>query len=61
LLRRAFAHLRGGTLILQYPNRTRDTFGAGEPRVALKIRRAGIVPRLLLDPEHKNLFIYVSV
>lgn len=51
LLHRACRQLRGGTLFVGYPDGTRERYGKGVPYVGLKIKRAEIIPRLLLDPE----------
>ena len=51
LFDRACGALKGGTLDVEYWDGASVTYGHGEPRVGLKLRRPGIVPGLLLNPE----------
>ncbi len=51
LFDRACRSLRGGTLAVDFWDGSHATYGAGEPRVRLKIHRAAVVLRLAIDPE----------
>lgn len=51
LLDRACRSLSGGSLTIQYWDGTWARYGHGEPHVCLKLHRASVVPRLMLDPE----------
>ena len=51
LLDRACRSLRGGSLSIDYWDGTSATYGKGEPHVRLRLRRAHVVPRLIVDPE----------
>ena len=51
LFDRACRSLRGGSLAVEFWDGSHATYGAGEPHVQLKIHRADVVPRLVMDPE----------